>query len=380
MKKKIPFFKTSYDHNEVKAFSKLVRSGNFSMGMATINFEKAIAKKLNITHENVALVSNCTTGLHLSMIVTGIKQNHEVLCSSLTFVADANCIKYVGARPQFIDISSNKNWNMSVNDIKKKIKRNTKAIIMTHYAGYPCEIAKIRKIAKQYKLILIEDACHTIFSKFKKKYLGTYGDLGVFSLYGNKNITTGEGGIVIGKKEYIKKIKILRNHAINKSMLERNLSKTPTYQIEELGYNYRIDDIRSTIGIEQLKKIDHLNNLRRKVALNYKKMINKELPEIIIPFSNFIGEKYSYHLFPILLPSSLDREKLINFLSSKGIQTSIHYRPIHKLKFYKKPKIKLENLDNISNHILSLPIYPDLNFIDQRYTVTKIKEFFNSEI
>ena len=296
MKKKIPFFKTSYDHNEVKAFSKLVRSGNFSMGMATINFEKAIAKKLNITHENVALVSNCTTGLHLSMIVTGIKQNHEVLCSSLTFVADANCIKYVGARPQFIDISSNKNWNMSVNDIKKKIKRNTKAIIMTHYAGYPCEIAKIRKIAKQYKLILIEDACHTIFSKFKKKYLGTYGDLGVFSLYGNKNITTGEGGIVIGKKEYIKKIKILRNHAINKSMLERSLSKTPTYEIEELGYNYRIDDIRSTIGIEQLKKIDGLNNLRRKVALNYKKMINKELPEIIIPFSNFIGEKYSYHL------------------------------------------------------------------------------------
>lgn len=380
MKKKIPFFKTSYDHNEVKAFSKLVRSGNFSMGMSTINFEKAIAKKLNITHENVALVSNCTTGLHLSMIVTGIKQNHDVLCSSLTFVADANCIKYVGARPQFIDISSNKNWNMSVNDIKKKIKKNTKAIIMTHYAGYPCEISKIRKIAKQYKLILIEDACHTIFSKFKKKYLGTYGDLGVFSLYGNKNITTGEGGIVIGKKEYIKKIKILRNHAINKSMLERSLSKTPTYEIEELGYNYRIDDIRSTIGIEQLKKIDGLNNLRRKVALNYKKMINKELPEIIIPFSNFIGEKYSYHLFPILLPSSLDREKLINFLSSNGIQTSIHYKPIHKLKFYKKRNFRLENLDSISSHILSLPIYPDLKFINQRYTVTKIKEFFKSAI
>lgn len=199
-------------------------------------------------------------------------------------------------------------------------------------------------------------------------------------MYGNKNITTGEGGIVIGKKEYIKKIKILRNHAINKSMLERSLSKTPTYEIEELGYNYRIDDIRSTIGIEQLKKIDGLNNLRRKVALNYKKMINKELPEIIIPFSNFIGEKYSYHLFPILLPSSLDREKLINFLSSNGIQTSIHYKPIHKLKFYKKRNFRLENLDSISSHILSLPIYPDLKFINQRYTVTKIKEFFKSAI
>ena len=120
MKKTVNFFKTSYANNEIKAFTKLVHNGNFSMGKETINFEKAIAKKLKITENNVALVSNCTTGLHLSMIVTGVKQKQEVLCSSLTFVADANCIKYVGAKPQFIDISSNKNWNMSVNDIKKK--------------------------------------------------------------------------------------------------------------------------------------------------------------------------------------------------------------------------------------------------------------------
>ena len=375
MNKIVNFFKTSFDHNEIKAFTKLVHNGNFSMGKETINFEKAIAKKLKITENNVALVSNCTTGLHLSMIVTGVKQKQEVLCSSLTFVADANCIKYVGAKPKFVDITSNINWNISVKDIKNKITKNTKAIIMTHYAGYPCEIAKIKKIAKHNKLILIEDACHTIFSKFKKKYLGTYGDLGVFSLYGNKNITTGEGGIVIGKKEYIKKIKILRNHAIDKSMLERNLSKTPTYQINELGYNYRIDDIRAVIGMEQLKKIDHLNNLRRKVAVNYKKLINKELPEIKIPFSNFIGNKFSYHLFPILLPFSLNRDGLIEFLSSKGIQTSIHYKPIHKLKFYERRNFKLKNLDKISNFILSLPIYPNLSISDQNYVIKAIKEY-----
>ena len=375
MKKTVYFFKTSYDNNEIKAFTKLVRNGNFSMGEATINFEKAIAKKLNIKDENVALVSNCTTALHLSMIVVGVKKKHDVLCSSLTFVADANCVKYVGAKPKFIDITSDLNWNMSVSDIEKKITKNTKAIIMTHYAGYPCEITKIKKIAKQNKLILIEDACHTIFSKFKKKYLGTYGDLGVFSLYGNKNITTGEGGIVIGKKEYIKKIKILRNHAIDKSMLDRNLSKTPTYQINELGYNYRMDDIRSTIGMEQLKKIDHLNNLRRKIALNYKKLINKELPEIKIPFTNFIGDKFSYHLFPILLPNNLKRDSLIEFLGNRGIQTSIHYKPIHRLKFYERHNFKLKNLDKISQFILSLPIYPDLSFSDQNYVIKAIKEF-----
>lgn len=380
MKKIVNFFKTSYNNKEIKAFTKLVRDGNFSMGKETVKFEKAIAKKLKINENNVALVSNCTTGLHLSMIVSGIKKKQEVLCSSLTFVADANCIKYVGAKPRFVDITSNINWNISVNDIKKKITKNTKAIIMTHYAGYPCEITKIKKIAKKYRLILIEDACHTIFSKFNNKYLGTYGDLGVFSLYGNKNITTGEGGIVVGKREYIKKIKILRNHAIDKSMLERNLTKTPTYQIHELGYNYRIDDIRSVIGMEQLKKINHLNNLRRKIAVNYKRLIKNELPDIKIPFSNYIGKKFSYHLFPILLPISIDRDELIKFLSGQGIQTSIHYKPIHKLKFYENRNLKLKNLDNISNNILSLPIYPNLNFSDQRYVVSKIKEFYKFPI
>lgn len=378
MKKTINFFKTNYDNNEIKAFTKLVQKGNFSMGQATINFEKAIAKKLKIKDENVALVSNCTTALHLSMIVTGVKKEHNVLCSSLTFVADANCIKYVGAKPKFIDITSDLNWNMSTTDIEKKITKNTKAIIMTHYAGYPCEINKIKSLAKRNKLILIEDACHTIFSKFNDKYLGTYGDLGVFSLYGNKNITTGEGGIVIGKKKYIKKIKILRNHAIDKSVLERNISKVPTYQIDRLGYNYRIDDIRSIIGIEQLKKIDYLNNLRRKIALNYKKLIKKELLGIQIPFSDFIGEKFSYHLFPILLPFNINRNKLIKFLNSKNIQTSIHYKPIHRLNFYEKKNFSLKKLDKISNNILSLPIYPDLSFSDQKYVIEAIKVFFKN--
>ena len=377
MKKIIPFFKTSFDSNEINAFKKVVKAGNFSMGQSTVKLEKMIARKLKISEKNVAMVSSCTTGLHLAMIVSNIKKNDEVLCSSLTFVADANCIKYVDAKPKFIDITSSDNWNISTKDILKNITKKTKAIIMTHYAGYPCDILKIKKIAQKNNLVLIEDACHTIFSKFKNKYMGTYGDLGVFSLYGNKNITTGEGGIVIGKKKLIDKIKILRNHAINKSMLERNISKTPTYQIYELGYNYRIDDIRSAIGIEQIKKIDNLNNLRQKVANNYKKLISKELPSVKIPFQEFIGGKFSYHLFPILLPNELDRDQLIKFLNDRGIQTSIHYKPIHNLKFYEKPNFKLINLDKISKYILSLPIHPKLGLIDQRYIVANIKNFIN---
>ena len=377
MKKKISFFKTNFDSNEITAFKKIVKKGNFSMGELTSKFEKKIARKLNISENCVALVSNCTVALHLAMIVSKIKNNDEVLCSSLTFVADASCVKYVGATPKFVDITSEDNWNISTDDISRNITKKTKAIIMTHYAGYPCEISKIKKIAKKNNLVLIEDACHTIFSKFKGKYMGTYGDLGVFSLYGNKNITTGEGGIVVGKKKLIDKIKILRNHAIDRSVLERNLSNTPTYQIHDLGYNYRIDDIRSSIGIEQLKKIDKLNNLRKKVAKNYKKLISEVIPSISIPFKKFIGDNYSYHLFPILLPYSLDRDELIRFLNDRGIQTSIHYKPIHKLKFYEKKFFRLKNLDKISNHILSLPIYPKLSLIDQKYIIKNINYFIN---
>lgn len=377
MKKKISFFKTNFDSNEITAFKKIVKKGNFSMGELTSKFEKKIARKLNISENCVALVSNCTVALHLAMIVSKIKNNDEVLCSSLTFVADASCVKYVGATPKFVDITSLDNWNISTDDISRNITKKTKAIIMTHYAGYPCEISKIKKIAKKNNLVLIEDACHTIFSKFKGKYMGTYGDLGVFSLYGNKNITTGEGGIVVGKKKLIDKVKILRNHAIDRSVLERNLSNTPTYQIHDLGYNYRIDDIRSSIGIEQLKKIDKLNNLRKKVAKNYKKLISEAIPSISIPFKKFIGDNYSYHLFPILLPYSLDRDELIRFLNDRGVQTSIHYKPIHKLKFYEKKFFRLKNLDKISNHILSLPIYPKLSLIDQKYIIKNINYFIN---
>ena len=377
MKKKIPFFKTNFDSNEINAFKKIVKKGNFSMGEFTAKLEKKIARKLKISENCVALVSNCTVALHLAMIVSKIKKNDEVLCSSLTFVADASCVKYVDAIPRFVDITSVDNWNISIEDILRNITKKTKAIIMTHYAGYPCDIPKIKKIAKKNNLVLIEDACHTIFSKFKDKYMGTYGDLGVFSLYGNKNITTGEGGIVVGKKELIDKIKILRNHAIDRSVLERNLLKTPTYQINELGYNYRIDDIRSSLGIEQLKKIDKLNDLRKKVAINYKKLISKAIPSIIIPFKKFIGENYSYHLFPVLLPYNIDRNELIKFLNDRGIQTSIHYKPIHKLKFYEKKNFKLINLDKISNHILSLPIYPKLSLIDQKCIIKDIKYFIN---
>ena len=371
----IPFFKIHYDNRELASVTKVIKSGNLSMGKKTQLFENELEKKLRLKKNNIAAVSNCTVALHLALVSSGVRPGDEVLCSSLTFVADANCIRYVGAKPVFVDINSGNDLNISIENLKKKFTKKTKAIIMTHYAGFPCDIEAIRKIANERNLTLIEDACHTIFSKYKKKYFGTYGDYGVFSLYGNKNITTGEGGLIISNQKNIKKIKKLRNHGIEKSIQERFQQKNPVYEIKNLGYNYRYDDIRSAIAIEQLKKIDFINYRRKQIANNYRKLIKKKLSNIIIPFEKYFSEDFSYHLFVIILPKEIDRNKLIKFLFKEGIETSVHYQPIHKFKLYHRNKFKLKNLDMIYKRILSLPIYPDLKLSEQKKIISKIEDY-----
>ena len=305
MKKIIPFFKVNYNKEELNQLKSIANSGNLTMGSSTKKFEKEISKKLGLSEKNVALVSNCTSALHLSLIASNIKPGDEVLCSSLTFVADANSILYIGAKPIFVDIESEHNLNICLDDLKKKINSKTRAIIMTHYAGYPCKINEIKSLCRKHKLILIEDACHTIFSKFKNKYLGTFGDFGVFSLYGNKNITTAEGGIILSKKNKIDLIKKLRNHGIEKKFKNGN----PLYDIKNLGFNYRIDDLRSALGSAQIKKINKINLIRKKVAINYCTLIEKKIANIKIPFRKFIGNNFSYHLFVIILPKKILRKK-----------------------------------------------------------------------
>ena len=371
----IPFFKIHYDNRELASVTKVIKSGNLSMGKKTQLFENELEKKLRLKKNNIAAVSNCTVALHLALVSSGVRPGDEVLCSSLTFVADANCIRYVGAKPVFVDINSGNDLNISIENLKKKFTKKTKAIIMTHYAGFPCDIEAIRKIANERNLTLIEDACHTIFSKYKKKYFGTYGDYGVFSLYGNKNITTGEGGLIISNQKNIKKIKKLRNHGIEKSIQERFQQKNPVYEIKNLGYNYRYDDIRSAIAIEQLKKIDFINYRRKQIANNYRKLIKEKLSNIIIPFEKYFSEDFSYHLFVIILPKEINRNKLIKFLFKEGIETSVHYQPIHKFKLYHRNKFKLKNLDMIYKRILSLPIYPDLKLSEQKKIISKIEDY-----
>lgn len=373
--KKIKFHKIDYNFNEYNAALKVMKSGWLTMGPQSKKLEKIFAKKFNKNHSKSSLaVSSCTTGLHLALISLGVKKGDEVICPSLTFVADANAIKYIGAEPIFCDINSQDDLTISCKDIEKKITKKTKVIIVVHYAGYPANIEKIKKIAKKNKIKILEDSCHALFSKYKKTLLGDFGDLSVFSFYSNKNITSGEGGIIYGNKKYINKIHHLRNHGIIRNNHTQN-NFNSIYDVVDIGYNYRLNDISSSIIIQQLKKITNLNKKRKQLAIYYKKKIGSLLKNIHIPFNKLIGGNFSYHIFPIILPKNTNRIKLYKFLSKNGIETTIHYRPINKFSFYKK-KINLNNLDEISKRIISLPIYPKLKRSEIDYIISKIILFF----
>lgn len=372
----IPFHKISYDNNEIKSVTNVMQSGWLTMGPKGRLLEDFFKKKMGSKKNKFALaVSSCTTALHLSLIAIGVKKGDEVICPSLTFVADANAIKYTGAKIVLCDVSSQDNLNISYKDIEKKISRKTKAIIVVHYAGYPANLEEIIKISKKHNIKIIEDSCHSLFSNFKDKKLGNFGDLSVFSFYSNKNITSGEGGMIYGEKKYFEKIKLLRNHGIKRNNFSSKKFNSQ-YDVIHCGYNYRLNEISSAILIEQLKKIDNLNNKRKKIAKYYKQKINKYLPEIKIPFEKFIGGKFSYHIFPIVIPKKINREKMIDFLKKKGIESTIHYKPINKFKFYKS-NIKLKNLDKIYKKILSLPIFPDLRKTEIDYIISCLRSFIS---
>jgi dTDP-4-amino-4,6-dideoxygalactose transaminase len=255
MEYKIPLFDLNFDEAEERAVVDTLRSKWISTGPKTAEFESKFASMLNVPHA-VAL-ANCTVALHLAMKLVGIHAGDEVICPSLTFVATANAIRYVDAVPVFADITSYEDLTIDPLDIEKKISKKTKAIVVMHYGGFACDMDRIMAIAKKHELKVIEDACHGPMSEYKGKKLGTIGDIGCFSFFSNKNISTGEGGMLVtNNSEYFERAKLLRSHGMTSLSYERAKGHSTSYDVVDLGYNYRMDDIRASIGITQLDKLE----------------------------------------------------------------------------------------------------------------------------
>ena len=374
---RVPLFIPSISSSDKKAISDALNKKLLTDGPNLIKFENAFRKFVKSKFS--VGVSNATSALFLSLKALGIGKNDEVIVPDLTFVATANAVLQTGAKPVLADVE-NDTLNISPDSILSSISKNTKAIIPVHFAGLPCDMTKIMSIAKSKKLFVVEDCAHAIGTQFKNKHVGTFGDFGCFSFYPTKNITTIEGGMIICNKKILSEnVRITRNHGISRTLKERYSNGYPwDYDIKEVGYNYRLDEIRSSLGINQLKKIKILNKNRQNAFKYYNKHF-KSIDGLITPSEKNIRYN-ACHLYILRIKNNfkLTRNELFRNLLSSGIRTTVHYKPLHKFEIYKKQGIirdRLNNSDHLYNEIISLPLYPDIKKSDQDQVISNILKF-----
>ena len=369
---KIPLFSPSITSEDKKSIDSVLRNQFLTGGPTLEKFEKMFAK---FTGAKYAIgVSNATSALFLSLKSIGIKKDDEVIIPDMTFVATANAVIHAGGKPVLIDVNL-EDMNISVEEIKKAITKKTKAILPVHFAGKACDMEKIRKIAKENNLYLIEDCAHAIGTFVNKKHVGTFGEAGCFSFYPTKNITTIEGGMVItNSKKIAEKIKNYRNHGITKTLSQRYLGKPWEYDVIESGYNFRLDEIRSALGISQLKRIKKMNSKRKSIFNYYNKNILK-INGIKIPIKARGTDSHHLYIIQVKKNFSLSRDELFEKLSKEGISTTLHYKPLHLFSAYKKYKrANLKNSMQLFDEILSLPFFPDITKNQQNKVIKSISK------
>lgn len=375
---KIPLFDLNFDEKEEQAALETIQSKWISTGPKTAAFEAKFADMLSVKHA-IAL-SNCTVSLHLALKLVGVEAGDEVICPSLTFVATVNAIRYVNAIPVFGDVVSYENPTISAEDIRRKITPKTKAIIVMHYGGFACDMDTIMAIAKEHNLKVIEDACHGPLAEYKGHKLGTIGDVGCFSFFSNKNISTGEGGMLItNNDDYAARTKLLRSHGMTSMSYERAKGHSTAYDVVELGYNYRMDDIHSSIGIVQLDKIQADLEKRGEVRTAYLNAL-KDVPGIIIPFADYTDFNSNY-IFPIVLTDgdAERRDAIRAQLAEAGIQTSMHYPAVHHFSIYKEFASELPVTDFLVDHLITLPMYSKLSAENVNFIALTLKSILSRE-
>jgi dTDP-4-amino-4,6-dideoxygalactose transaminase len=359
---------------EERGVLRVLRSKWLSTGPVTERFEKAFSEYLGGGH--AIAVSNGTAALHLALASLDLREGDEVILPSLTFVATANSVLYVGAKPVFADIAGADDLNISPREIEKKITKETKVILVMHYGGYPCDMQSILRIANRRGLYVVEDAAHAPGAEYQGKKCGILGDLGCFSFFSNKNLVTGEGGMVVTRsKELAEKVRRMRSHGMETLSWDKYRGRLSSYDIKGFGYNYRTTEIQSALGLVQLKKLDRNNKRRKKLVEIYRTEL-QETRGISVPFSRFKGTP-SYHLFPILVAPFIDRNRVMEGLKDFGIQSSIHYPPVHLFSLYRSQfgyrKGDLPITEEMSRREITLPLHSLLDTEDVKWIAKKLR-------
>ncbi len=352
-----------FDERELSAVLETLDSEWITAGPRTETFEKAFAS-LTGTAEAVA-VSNGTAALFLALKGLGIGPGDEVLCPSMTFVATAAAVLHCGAKPVLVDITSLEDPTMDPDDAAAKINSRTRAILPVHYAGIPADMNRLCALAEAHGLLLVEDAAHAPGARFAGKGCGSFGAAGCFSFFGNKNITTAEGGMITtNDPELAHRLRLLRSHGMTVTSWDREKGRPSHYDVLEFGFNFRFDDIRAALGIEQLRKLPQLNQRRAELVARYNVLLAESGQDLILPLASLNESREpSYHIYPVVFGSSHEREMMSELLKEEGVQTSLHYTPIHHFTAFRRldPNIHLPVTEAFASRELTLPLYPSLS-------------------
>jgi len=372
----IPVFRPYMDNEEKESILRVLETRWWGLGPETAKFEEEFLAYLG-TGYGVATNSG-TAALHMALFSMNLKKGDEVIVPSFTFVSSATAISYVGVNPVFADIERS-TLTIDPASIEDNITDRTKAIIVVHYGGQACDMDTISEIANKHNLLIVEDCAHAAGAEYKGKKLGTIGDISAFSFHAVKNLATGDGGMLVGnQKSTIDRMRAFRWVGITKTTWDRyapssnsDAEKRSTYDVEELGYKYHMNDIQAAIARVQLKRLDKVNQIRYELVQRYRENLEPVKDIELLETKNW--GKSSNHLFVIL---SKKRDKIMKYLNSNGIATSIHYTPVHKFSLYKKDyvNLKLPVTERVSEEVLTLPLFPDLKEEEVEFICNKIKE------
>jgi len=373
---KIPLYKVYWDEEDVEAVANVVRRGMYwATGPEIEEFEKTVANYVGAKY--CVSFNSGTSALHAILLAYGIKTGDQVIVPSFTFIATANAPLFVGARPVFADVED-KTFGLDPNDVKRRITKNTKAIMPIHYGGLPCQIGELKKVAEDYSLLLIEDAAESIGASIHGRKVGSFGDAAMFSFCGNKVITTGEGGVIVTSSgEIYEQLKLVRSHG--RLEMEPYFMSVKTLDYITLGYNWRMSSFTGALGLSQMKKLDKVIEMRRRSAEYLTSMLSS-VDGIIVPDPPE-GYFHVYQMYTIRVKGGKNiRDKLKDYLKNKGIMTKVYFEPIHRTPFYRENLGYLERelpvTERLSDEVLTLPIYPTMTSEEMNHIVESIKSFF----
>ncbi len=362
----------SLDERELESTCAVLRSGWLSLGPRVAAFEKSFAELHRVPH--AVAVSSGTSALHLALLALGIGPGDEVIQPAINFVAGANMTRAVGATPRFVDIVSADQPVSDMREVEAAINRHTKAIMVLHYGGYPAAIREIVELARQKNLAVIEDACHAPATFVDGCALGGWGDVGCFSFFPNKNMTTAEGGMAVTSRDDLAaRIRTLRTHGMTSLTWDRHRGHASSYDVTESGYNYRLDEVRAALGIAQLTKLPQHNQRRAELTAQYRREL-ASCREVEIVFGNYTGA-HAGHLFVILVPENL-RHRVVEACRHNGIQTSLHYPCITGFTAYQEAcrSCSLPRSEEFARRAITLPLHPKMTDENVKYVCQIVRQ------